>query len=103
MDEKEEMAKLKSMESDVKKMCSDLDEKRADLMADIEKHEKEVAKFQKKLKIVDSSDSFNKMVSLVDEIYTMYVAHYGDSSGLYDSIKLLLDSRAKFSDQAAKK
>ena len=103
MSEKEEPAipdivKLKAMERDVKKMCQDLDARQATFDKDHANLEKRIAAFNKTHKIVDASESFNKMVVLVDEIYTMYVAHHGDAGGLYESIKLLLDSRARFSD-----
>lgn len=100
---KSEEEKLLAMEADVKAMCEDLDLQKEALKKEKETHDKSIAKFNKANKIVNSSESFNKMVTLVDEIYTMYVAHHGTAGGLYESIKLLLDSRAKFSDALDKK
>lgn len=101
--EKVTLEKFAAMESDLKIRCIELDESLKNLEEERQKHEAEVKKFDKKNKIISDSDAFNKMVGLVDEIYTMYVAHYGDASGLYDSIKLLLDSRARYSNQSVKR
>jgi hypothetical protein len=108
MSEKEEndvtdLVKLKAMERDVKKMCNELDARQETFNKESANLEKQIAAFNKKHKIVGASDSFNKMVVLVDEIYTMYVGQHGDAGGLYESIKLLLDSRARFSEQPKKK
>jgi hypothetical protein len=99
----EDLVKLKAMEADVKSMCTALDKREAEFDKTVASHDKDVVAFNKKVKLVSASDSFNKMVGLVDEIYTMYVAQHGDAGGLYDSIKLLLDSRSRYSDQSIKK
>ena len=101
-DVSEKLASLIAMERDVKSLCKEHDKNKAAFEKAVAAHEKRVAEFDKVHKIVDASDSFNKMVVLVDEIYTMYVAHQGNANGIYESIKLLLDSRARFSDQAKK-
>jgi hypothetical protein len=98
-----ELVKLKAMEADVKLMCEALDKRESEFNKSIAAHDKAIVTFNKKVKLVSASDSFNRMVVLVDEIYTMYVAQHGDAGGLYDSIKLLLDSRSRYSAQPAKK
>ena len=104
---KNDMEKLLSIEAEVKIMADQLDkdkalfekEKKAELneiAAEREKLDKDVAKFAKTKKVLSQAESFNHMVRLVDEIYTMYVTHHQTPTGLYESIKLLLDARSKF-------
>lgn len=89
-------AKLLKIEADVKEQANQLDLDKDAFMKDRKELDASIAAFHKKHKLIDAADSFNHMVKLVDEIYTMYVLHHGTHAGLYDSIKLLLDARSKF-------
>ena len=104
---KNDMEKLLKIEAEVKSMADQLDKDKAlfakekkagldEVTAEREKLDKDMAKFAKTKKVLSQAESFNHMVRLVDEIYTMYVTHHQTPSGLYESIKLLLDARSKF-------
>lgn len=91
MDEKE----LKDREEKLRKIEKDL-EKRA---KEIEKKEQLLKKRTKSLDVISTSESFRKMLELLDEIYTMFVALNGTDEGLLKAIELIVEARGKYSGQ----
>ena len=98
-EEADALKKLAQMELDLKAKCDKYDNDLIALRDREEALEKREKAFDKKFKTLDNSESFGEMVALVDRIYTIYTATRNSDDGLYDSIKLLLDARARFNTQ----
>lgn len=86
---------LKKMESDIKTEATNLDKKKSELTAweeDLGKREDDVTK---KLKLGDSGEAFEKLTSLITDLYTTYVGIRGNDDGLNETINSILDARKK--------
>ena len=92
---KQQEETLKAMESDLKTEATNLDKKKAELVSwseDLDKREENV---HKKLKLGGSGEAFEKLTSLITELYTTYVGIRGNDEGLNETINSILDARKK--------
>jgi len=88
--------KLIAMEEELKVKCGEYD-KQVKVLKEREKDiTKREASFNKKFQSLSSSESFAEMVSLIDKVYTLYVSMHSSDTGLYESIKLILDARKRY-------
>ena len=81
--------KLDLIESDLKELSDKIEADRLHLS----EKEKELHNL---LNITKNSDKFNSFYSHIDKLYSLFVSSRGNSEGLIDTIKLIIDARDNF-------
>jgi len=88
LDKKEQT--LAKMEKDIQSKCAELDNRENSLKAEYDKKFEEI---EKSLSISKDGDLFGRFYSLVNEIYTLWVASKGSDEGLEESFQQILTAR----------
>ena len=100
----EKKATLAKMEKDLQTRCQEFDDHSTKIEKDFDertsKIEKELDERQKKLDekvgCFTSAERFMKTQELLNEVYTLFIMGGGEPEELYESLKLILEARAKF-------
>jgi len=110
-DIKEKERKLILMEKEMKEKCDKFDLHKKSTTDELDQRKKlmetefkqkcdELAAKEENLNQrtgnLNASDRFMKIQLLLDEVYTLFVAAGGKPEDLYESLKLVLEARAKF-------
>tara|TARA_Y100000310_G_C20656748_1_gene802364 strand:- start:5 stop:931 length:927 start_codon:yes stop_codon:yes gene_type:complete len=85
---------LKLMEKEVKRQCADLEKRESDLVqkeAAAHKREKEASR---KIKLVQKSELFQKMVTQINELYTLFKAAGGQDPQFMGCVDNLFKARS---------
>ena len=100
----EKKATLAKMEKDLQTRCQEFDDHSTKIEKDFDertsKIEKELDERQRKLDekvgCFTSAERFMKTQELLNEVYTLFIMGGGEPEELYESLKLILEARAKF-------
>jgi Skp family chaperone for outer membrane proteins len=78
--------KLAAMEADIQKKCEEIDK------AEINLAEKQ-KKVEQLLAISESNEVFGKFYTLINEVYTLWIAKKGSHEGLWSAAEKIMEAR----------
>ena len=97
----ENKRKLKSMEEELKQKADEFDAHKKSIEEEFHHREEKIVAIEENLLQktgnLDESGRFMKIQTLLDEVYTLFICGGGKPDDLYESIKLILEARNKFS------
>ena len=85
--------KLKLMEEELQVKCAEFDQREEDLSA-------QQAKLDTLVGSLNDSERFMKIQDLLNEVYTLFVSAGCKPEDLHESIRLILEARARFTSDS---
>ena len=89
----EKKATLVKMEKELQIKCKEFDDHSTKLEKELDERQR---KLDEKVGCFTSSERFMKTQALLNEVYTLFILGGGAPEDLYESLKLILEARAKF-------
>ena len=89
----EKKATLAKMEKDLQTRCQEFDDHSTKIEKELDERQR---KLDEKVGCFTSAERFMKTQELLNEVYTLFIMGGGEPEDLYESLKLVLEARAKF-------
>ena len=89
----EKKATLVKMEKALQTRCKEFDDHSTKIEKELDERQK---KLDEKVGCFTSAERFMKTQELLNEVYTLFIMGGGEPEELYESLKLILEARAKF-------